>query len=177
MPFIWNATPLWRKKLSSEQRNANINLTQQRRLFEDSQGEKPHQGGIHTRPCEQEKQNEEREKKKLPELNGLLWDWAWQPGESSLRRSALSYLSCLWAARGLVRSTGVWTLWTANHLRTALFKHYFFSLKPANITFRFYIYINIYIFLKGVVPQVRGNGVSNPESAALQSASHDTCTD
>lgn len=48
------------------------------------------------------------------------------------------YLSCLSAARGLVRSwhTGLWTLWTANHLRTALLKHYFSSQPSQYITFR-----------------------------------------
>lgn len=137
LPLIWNS-PLWRKKLSVEQRNANINLTHQRRLFEGGEGEATPRWDSHP-PMWTGKTKEER-RKKLPELNGLLWDWAWQPGESSLRRTALSppYLSCLSAARGLVRSwhTGLWTLWTANHLRTALLKHYFSSQPSQYITFR-----------------------------------------
>lgn len=87
LPLIWNS-PLWRKKLSVEQRNANINLTHQRRLFEGGEGEATPRWDSHP-PMWTGKTKEER-RKKLPELNGLLWDWAWQPGESSLRRTALS---------------------------------------------------------------------------------------
>lgn len=138
LPLIWNS-PLWRKKLSVEQRNANINLTHQRRLFEGGEGEATPRWDSHP-PMWTGKTKEERRKKtswieRASVRLSLTARWVEFAKNCSL---SPPYLSCLSAARGLVRSwhTGLWTLWTANHLRTALLKHYFSSQPSQYITFR-----------------------------------------